>query len=99
HFRLGNQQLAFDYLRKSIQLNQKNNKLLTGAIAYIVIAGFYKEIGQVDSSISNAVKGLAEAKAFGVKKRILEASSLLAELYESKDFKEALYYRKIYDST
>ena len=98
-FDLGNQPLAFDYLQKSIQINQKNNFLLTGAIAHIVIAGFYKKIGQVDSSIYYARKGLDEAKAYGVKKRILEASIILAELYESKDLKEALYYRKIYDST
>ena len=98
-FDLGNRAVAFDYLQKSIQINQKNNFLLTGAIAHIVIAGFYKEIGQADSSIYYAKKGLDEAKAYGVKKRILEASIILAELYESKDLKEALYYRKIYDST
>jgi signal transduction histidine kinase len=98
-FDLNNRSLAFDYLQKSIQINQKNNFLLTGAIAHIVIAGFYKETGQIDSAIFHAKQGLAQAKAFGVKKRVLEATSLLAGLYESKDLKEALYYRKIYDST
>ncbi len=97
-FVLNNRSVAFDYLQKSIQINQKNNFLLTGAIAHIVIAGFYKEIGQPDSAIFHARQGLAEAKAFGVKKRVLEASILLAELYESKDLKEALYYHKVYDS-
>jgi len=97
-FSLNNRSLAFDYLNKSIQINQKNNFLLTGAIAHIVIAGFYKESGQKDSAISYAKQGLVEAKLYGAKKRVLEASSLLAELYELNNLKEALYYRKVYDS-
>ncbi len=97
-FLLNKRSLAFDYLQKSIRINQKNNFLLTGAIAHIVIAGFYKETRQTDSAIFHARQGLTEAKAFGVKKRVLEASSLLAELYESKDLKEAIYYRKVYDT-
>jgi two-component system NtrC family sensor kinase len=97
-FALNDRSLGFDYLEKSIQINQKNNFLLTGAIAHIVIAGFYKEFGQIDSAIFHAKQGLVEAKVYGVKKRVLEASSLLAELYESKDLEEALYYRKVYDS-
>jgi signal transduction histidine kinase len=97
-FAVNNRSLGFDYLKKSILINQKNNFLLTGAIAHIVIAGFYKESGQVDSAISHAKQGLVEAKIYGVRKRVLEASSLLAELYESKNLEEALYYRKVYDS-
>jgi len=97
-FASNNRGLAFDYLNKSIQINQKNNFLLTGSIAHIVIAGFYKESGQIDSAIFHAKQGLVEAKIYGAKKRVLEASSTLAELYEQKDAREALYYRKVYDS-
>ena len=97
-FQLNNRSHAFDYLQKSIRINQRNNYLLTGAIAHIVIAGFYRATGNTDSAIFHAKLGLAEARAFGVKKRVPEASSLLAELYESRDLKEAIYYRKVYDT-
>ena len=67
-FALNNRSLAFDYLKNSIQVNQKNNFLLTGAIAHIVIAKFYKKFGQMDSAISHAKQGLVEAQIYGVKK-------------------------------
>jgi tetratricopeptide (TPR) repeat protein len=83
-FASNNRGLAFDYLNKSIQINQKNNFLLTGSIAHIVIAGFYKESGQIDSAIFHAKQGLVEAKIYGAKKRVLEASSMLANCTNKK---------------
>ena len=94
-FKLGNYRLAFQYLHKSIQRNQKYNDPRFGSLAYNTIAGFFKEINQPDSGIYYAKKGLFEAQAIDYTSAILDASSLLAELYDLKDTKEALYYHKI----
>ena len=94
-FKLGNHRLAFEYLHKNIQRNQKYNDHRFGSSAYNTIAGFFKEINQPDSGIYYAKKGLLEAQVIDYTSAILVASSLLAELYNSKDIKEALYYHKI----
>lgn len=98
YFHLRLKQRAFEYLRNSIELNQKNNFPLTGSVAHIIIAGFFKEFGEKDSAIFHATEGLKEAREYGVERRILEASSLLAELYEPTDLRKALYYAKVHDS-
>jgi signal transduction histidine kinase len=51
-----------------------------------------------DSSIFYAKRGLGNAQSIGYKTSILDASKLLAEMYEAKDIKEALLYRKVFDS-
>ena len=94
-FKLGNHRLAFAYLHKSIQIGQKKNEPRFISAAYNEIARFFKELNQPDSGIYYAKKGLLEAQVIDYTSAILEASSLLAELYDSKDTKEALYYHKI----
>ena len=94
-FKLGNHRTALEYLHKSIQINQKANVHRYASLNYNTIAGFYKEMNQPDSCIYYAKKGLAEAQEIDYKSAILGASSLLAEQYEPKDIKEALYYHKM----
>ncbi len=98
-FRLGQHQVALDYLHQSIDRFQNNKDHYSTSDAFRIIAGFFKEMNQVDSSIFYAKKALAEAQTVGYKTTMLGASSILSEQYELIDIKEALYYRKYYDST
>ena len=94
-FQMGNHRLAFEYLHKSIPLMLKRDDHRTLSDAYTTLAGFFKASNQADSSIYYGKKGLREAQAIGYQKGILNAADLLAEVSESKDIKEALYYHKI----
>ena len=94
-FELGNKETAFAYLHKCIEINTKNLDNFYGSFAYNVMAGFFRKSGQADSSIYYAKKGLEAAQKIGFKFGALEASNVLAETYESKDIKEALFYHKI----
>ena len=93
-FQLGNQNLAFEYLLKSILKNPKYDHRTESDI-YGTISGFFKETNQTDSCIFYAQKGLIEGQTIGYQKGILINASLLAESYESKDLNQALYYHKI----
>src|SRR5262249_55229428 len=64
-----------------------------------IIATCFREMNENDSSIFYAKKGLGNAQSIGYKTSILDASKLLAEMYEAKDIREALLYRKVFDST
>ena len=64
----------------------------------IKLLHFYKKQNPPDSAIYYARKGLEESKLISQKKTILEAASLLSELYESKDTKQSLLYLKIADA-
>ncbi len=94
-FELGNKEAAFASLHNCIDINAKNDDNFYGSFAFNVIADFFKKSGQPDSSIYYAKKGLEAAQKIGFKFGALEASNLLAETYESRDIKEALYYQKI----
>ncbi len=94
-FQLGKQNLAFDYLHKSILEGLKGEDHRVLSDAYGTISGFLKETNQLDSCIIYAKKGLFEAQAIGYQQGILVNANLLAEQYESKDIKQALYYHKI----
>ncbi|HSU29077.1 MAG TPA: ATP-binding protein [Chitinophagaceae bacterium] len=61
----------------------------------IRMANYYKRKNQLDSAIYYGKQGLATAQVLAYKNRIMSASNLLAELYESTDPKEALKYYKI----
>ena len=89
---------ALSYYQKSLRIAIKNNERRASAYAYNKIAFFYKNENQPDSAIYYAGKGLEESKLISQKKTILEAASLLSELYESKDTKQSLLYLKIADA-
>ena len=98
-FQMGNSQNAFENVHKSVLINQKTNDHRFLSDDYATLSGFFKKLNQVDSSIFYAKKGLIEAQEIKHKSGILGTSKLLAELYEPKDSKTALYYYKIANST
>ena len=91
----GNRDRALSYYQQSLQVAIQNNEHRASASAYNKIASFYKIVNQPDSGIYYARKGLEEAELISHKKTILEAATLLSELYEQKDAKESLKYLKI----
>jgi two-component system, NtrC family, sensor kinase len=98
-FEMGNYQNAFENVHKSLLINQKTNDHRSLSGDYTTLSVFFKKLNQVDSSIFYAKKGLIESQKIKHKAGVLKASKLLAELYEPKDIKEALYYYKIANST
>ncbi len=94
-FKSGNNQAALDYYRKSLQISIKNDEARATSSNYIAIAKLYKKINKPDSGIYYAAKGLADAERQFQKANIIDAATLLSQLYEQKDAKEALKYYKI----
>ncbi len=94
-FKSGNNQAALDYYRKSLQISIKNDEARATSSNYIAIAKLYKKINNPDSGIYYATKGLADAERQFQKANIIDAATLLSQLYEQKDAKEALKYYKI----
>ena len=97
-FQQGNYEKAFKYAHKSIVVNKNVGDSRFLSRAYNTLSIFFKKLNQPDSSIFYAKKGLFEAQEINYKSGILDASKLLAELYESKDSKTAVYYHKIANS-
>jgi two-component system, NtrC family, sensor kinase len=91
----GNLPEGLNYYQKSLQIALKNNESRALAYAYDKIAAFYKTSNQSDSAIYYAEKGFKESKLIDQKKTILEAATLLSELYERKNTKTSLEYLKI----
>jgi two-component system, NtrC family, sensor kinase len=91
----GNTSLALDYYRKSLKLSIQNDEPTRTSSTYNDISKLYKRIDQRDSSIYYAKKGLATAELTSQLKVVGEAASLLSELYEPTDAKEALRYYKM----
>ena len=94
-FRLGNHQKAIEYLHESIPTLNERGRVRGRIEAYNTLARFFKELNQPDSCIYFAKLGLAEAQLIAYKRAILNASSILAEVYESKDIKKSHKYLKI----
>ena len=98
-FKMGKQDTALKYLHESIKLFENNNDPYSTSDACRIIAGCFNEMNKIDSSIFYARKALLKAQSVNYKTSILDASRLLAEVYESKDVKQALYFRKVFDTT
>ena len=93
--KLGNNRLALDYYQKGLKITLKNNIHRASTSLFNAIADLYKKTNQLDSCTYYAKKGLKEAQLISFQRNILAASTLLAELYEPRDAKEALRYYKI----
>ena len=92
--KMGNNQFALVYYQQGLREGDKDDHR-TRAESYNRLATYYKEINKPDSCIYYAKKGFFEAQQASTKRTILISSSLLSEMYESKDSKEALRYYKI----
>jgi two-component system, NtrC family, sensor kinase len=97
-FRRGDHKNSFIYARESIAGAIANGDNLTEAEACATISGFFKKTQERDSAIYYASKGLEAAKSIAYGLGIYKNSKLLAEEYEQLNEKEALHYRKVYDS-
>src|SRR5258706_6158299 len=95
YFRMGNHQKGFAYLHQSIKIIRKLNDHYSGGWAYGIIARFFKEINQRDSSIYYAKIGLDESSIAGFKLRMLECAKLLANQYAYTDIKAAHTYLQL----
>lgn len=96
--RRGDHENAFIHLRESISGAAANMDYITQAEACAVISGYFKRTQIPDSAIYYANKGFVGANIIAYQLGIYKNSKLLAEEYEQLDVKEALRYRKIYDS-
>ena len=97
-FRRGDHRNSFNYAREGIAGAIANGDNLTEAEACATISGFFKTTQEPDSAIYYANRGLRAANTIAYGLGIYKNSKLLAEEYEQLNVKEALHYRKIYDS-
>ena len=94
--KLGNNQLALDYIKQSVQATKKNNDLRNASLAYNQIAEVFLKMNQVDSCIFYAKKGLENGQMGPFNIRILESSTLLSEAYKNKnEFIQAYKYQDL----
>ncbi|MEP6595644.1 MAG: ATP-binding protein [Ginsengibacter sp.] len=94
----GNKQLALHYYQQGIEVGLKSGDDRSLSTMYTSVATFYKNQGGTDSAIYYAKQGLAYAEKLSYKKRMMAASSLLADLYDPIDARESLHYYKIANS-
>jgi signal transduction histidine kinase len=97
-FKLGDRKISFKYLRSSVPGAVSNADSVTVSEACAVLARFFDKIQQPDSAIFYASRGLNAAKQISYVVGMYKNSKWLAKVYEQEDTKQALYYRKIFDS-
>jgi two-component system, NtrC family, sensor kinase len=98
-FLMGRHDIGISYLHQSIEIFEDNKDHYSTSDACRIIASCFKEINEIDSSIYYGRRALEEARSIDYKTSILLASKLLAEAYESTDLRQAIYFRKVFDST
>ncbi|WP_255076078.1 tetratricopeptide repeat protein [Lacihabitans sp. CCS-44] len=91
--------IALNTSRMGVNEGIKEGNIRDQGFCHYLIAEIYKIQNQKDSCIYYAKKALHFASICNYKLVIIDASMLLAELYEEKDSKEALYYYKIAKTT
>ena len=91
----GNNQLALKYFDQGLQAALLEYDYRKAASVYISMASLYNALNQIDSAIYNANLALVYGQKLAYKNQIMEAATLLAELYEKRDIKESLRYYKI----
>ncbi len=91
----GNLSIAKKYLLEGIQKCKRNNDFRTASFIHADLSKLYSQNKDIDSAIIHAKLGLqnAEVGPFGV--GILRNSTILSELYDSINPREALRYYKI----
>ncbi len=91
----GDQQLALFYYNKGIEKASKLNDYRTISFIYSDAARMFRQSNQPDSSIYYARKGVTYGQMASYKKGIFFSGTILSELLDSTNPKEALYYYKI----
>ena len=85
---------AMEYYQKVLNIIDTNNHRALSQI-YMSIANLYKNENKRDSGIYYAERAVAEAQPIYFKQNIIEASTLLSELYEPVNSKESYRYYKL----
>lgn len=90
----GDSKLALQYYHQSLQgsIKLKENRSISSN--YNDLANFFKSQNQNDSAIYYAKRGFDYAKTLSYKSYEMRAASILSELYEESDSRQALYYYK-----
>lgn len=91
----GNNRVALTYYDQGIQAALMESDYRKAASVYISMASLHKELNQIDSAIYKANLALVYGQKLAYESQIMEAATLLAELYEKQDIKESLRYYKI----
>ena len=91
----GNFTLAMEYYKKVLKKTDQTNNHRNNSHLYISIANLFKNKNQRDSSIYFAEKALEESQQIHFKLNIIEASTLLSELYEPISDKDSYHYYKL----
>ncbi len=91
----GNKNTAIAYYNQGIQKGLKINDYRTVSNIYANMASVYRAIKKPDSSIYCATKGIEYGQRTAFRRGIFLSATLLSQLYDSVDAKEALRYYKI----
>ena len=94
-FGLNNYPLALEYLHKGLHICREQDDIFYSSIAFYRIAEVFQAMKQEDSCIWFTKQSLAEANKINFKQQILDASTLLTQLYESRNIDSAYYYLKL----
>ncbi len=94
-FGLNNYPLALEYLHKGLHICQEQGDVFYSSIAFYRIAEVFQAMKQKDSCIWFTKQSLADANKINFKQQILDATTLLAQLYESRNVDSAYYYLKL----
>jgi signal transduction histidine kinase len=86
---------ALRYYREGLDISLRKNERRASAYAYNRIASFYMNTKNPDSAIFYAKKGLEISQIISQKKTILDAATILSELYEQKDPRQAFSYLRM----
>ena len=95
----GRKELAMKDLIKVSQMTGGSNEYYHISNTNIDVARYFQNIGEPDSTIYFAEKGLEAAKEISYNQGILNASKLLAQQFESTDPEKALEYLKLSTDT
>ena len=93
--RKGDHQLALRYYNKGIETGSNLNDYRTVSFICSDAARMFRNMNQPDSSIAYAKKGVKFGQMASYKKGILFSATILSDLLDSINPKEALYYYKI----
>lgn len=95
HFKMGHTALAHEFYRLAIPYCIRNNDQTELADIYNHLAELYQKTGPTDSCINYARKAIEVGRKISYPRVVLDASSLLAEIYRGRDDKMELYYFKL----
>jgi tetratricopeptide (TPR) repeat protein len=83
--KMGKEQLAVEFFRQSIQLNEEVNEIRLLARGYCEFAEHFDRFHQQDSAIYYATKGFLIDRQFNLLVQQLQASTLLTKLYKQEN--------------